>query len=338
MTQPDLLKLAKQGHPSAIAQLINQSLEPNGITATTTINDGCLEIMLEADLVPKQQVLAKFIYQGALNLKPDSITSLIVSGKKFSHDTPVWSQTFDLVNPSAIASQADHRTRGVDSSRSRPSSRGKKSPSQSKSKSRKSPFPIPEEPTIEEPLSPEEQCEQRLHELGGFPTKGKLSISYYYAIPKLAKAALRLVQSSNEILDAIAVRYRGELAALLLTDKYLACFLFPDFSEEAKKCFIFKFEQIQKVTIGLNGLIVYSKKYPKIKLYFQRKRLGQNFSQSKLPNFVSIEKRRNISLDSYEITLNVFGFFAFIIALGFNLLAIFFIVQHILTQLIGVGI
>ena len=338
MTQADLLELAKQGHPSAIAQLINQSLQPNGITATTSLNDGCLQVMLEAELVPKQQVLAKFIYQGALNLNPDSITSLIVSGKKFSHATPVWSQTFDLVNPSAIASPPENIPRGIDSDRS-PASSGKKNiSSQSKSRVRKSGLRNREEAIVAEPLSPAEECEQRLYEIGGFPTKGKLSVSYYYAIPKLARAALSLVQSSNQILDAIAVRYRGELAALLLTDKYLACFLFPDFSQEAKKSFVLIFEQIHKVTISPHGLIVYPKKYPLIKLYFQRKRCGQKFIKDKLPNFVFIEKRRGISFDTYELTLNMFGVFVFIIALGCNLLTIFFIVQHILTQLIGFGI
>ena len=338
MTQADLLELAKKGHPSAIAELINQSLQPNGITATTTVKDGCLQVVLEAELVPKQQVLGKFIYQGALNLKPESITSLIVSGKKFSHATPAWSQTFDLVNPPAIASNPENSTREIDDRRSPRSSRKTKISSQSKSRSRRFGGRNTPEPTIAEPLSPGEECEQRLREIGGFPTRGKLSISYYYAIPKLAQAVLTLVESSHEIIDAIAVRYRGELAALLLTDKYLACFLFPDFSQPAKKSFVFMFDRIQKVTIGSNGLIIYPKKYSMIKLYFQRKNIGQKFINNKLSNFVFIEKRRWISFDSYELTLNVFGVFVFMMALGFNLLTIFSIVQHILTHLIGFGI
>ncbi len=345
MTLSNLLELAKKGNARAIAQLINQSLQPNGITATATVKNGCLEVILEAELLPKQQIMANFIYQGALSLKADSITSLVVSGKKFSNASPSWRQTFDLSNPGAIASTSEtiapkkpRLFSGVSQKTSNNSYKSKPVARQpSRSDSRKPRLEKIVESVNQEPLSLEEECEQRLREIGRFPREGYLSLSYYYAIPKLAKSTLTLVQSPSEILEAIAVRYRGELAALLLTDKYLACFLFPDFFREAKKSFVFMLEQVDQVSIAPNGLIVHPKKYPLIKLFFQDKNYGQHLSNSQLFQAVAIERRRRINPGNYEVTLNLFGFFAFFLALGFNVLAIYLVIQHILIYLIGSG-
>ncbi|WP_279239702.1 hypothetical protein [Scytonema sp. UIC 10036] len=38
MTQPDLLELAKQGDPKAIALLINRQLQPKSITAKLLVS------------------------------------------------------------------------------------------------------------------------------------------------------------------------------------------------------------------------------------------------------------------------------------------------------------
>lgn len=337
MTQADLLEMAKKGHAQAIAQLINQSLQPKGITATASVENRCLQVILEAELLPKQKVLANFIYQGALSLKADSIESLIVFGKKFSNSAPSWSQSFDLVTPSALSANAENTTSGFDPHNNKLNFKPRNTSYKSKPVPRKSKLRTPSTETIAEPVSPEEKCEQRIREIGRFPTKGNLSMSYYYAIPKLAKAALSIIQSSDEIIDAIAVQYRGELAALLLTDKYLACFLFPDFSQDAKKLFVFMFDRIKKITSGSNGLIIHPKKYPEIKLYFQRKSFGKDFFQDKLPKFIFIEKRRWISPGKYEVSLSVLGVFVFIVALGLNLLTIYAIIQHIMSNLIGSG-
>lgn len=337
MTQAELVELAKQGHAPAIAQLINQSLQPQGITATATVKGECLQVLLEAQLVPKKEVLAKFIYQGALGLQANSIKYLIVYGKKFSNSAPSWSQTFDLVAPLTSTSKVEQINTGFEGSNRQIHSQKTNVSSRSKSRSRKSRLQKTQPPTIADPLSPEEECEQRIREIGRFPTKGKLSVSYYYAIPKLAIAVLSLIKSSDEIMDAIAVRYRGELAALIITEKYLACFLFPDFSQQAKKSFIFLFDNLKKVTIGLNGLIIYPKKYPAIKIYFQRTNLVKNFLRNQLPSSVFIEKRRWISPDNYEVSLNVFGLVVFLMTLGCNLMAISFILQQIITNLISSG-
>ncbi len=49
MTQPNLLDLAKQGNPKAIAALLNCSLQAKGITAKANLKEnGYLQFMLES--------------------------------------------------------------------------------------------------------------------------------------------------------------------------------------------------------------------------------------------------------------------------------------------------
>jgi len=72
MSQHNLLELAKQGDANAIATLINQALQPQGITAKASIKNGCLQIMLEAQQVPNQQVVVSLIYDGLVSLDINS--------------------------------------------------------------------------------------------------------------------------------------------------------------------------------------------------------------------------------------------------------------------------
>lgn len=56
MTQENqsiLLEQAKQGDAKAIASLLNQQLQPKGITAKVANQENCLQIMLEAVQVQK---------------------------------------------------------------------------------------------------------------------------------------------------------------------------------------------------------------------------------------------------------------------------------------------
>jgi len=55
--ESNLLELAKQGNPNAIAILINRSLQPKGITAKAGISKNCPQIMLESNQVPDKQAL-----------------------------------------------------------------------------------------------------------------------------------------------------------------------------------------------------------------------------------------------------------------------------------------
>lgn len=94
--QPNPLELAKQGNASAIAFLINRSLKAKGIIAKPIINDGCLQIILEAAQIPNQGLLVPFIHKGVMSLEIPSINKLRVSGQQVGEDFPNWTQEFDL--------------------------------------------------------------------------------------------------------------------------------------------------------------------------------------------------------------------------------------------------
>lgn len=100
MTQSQLLELAKQGDPQAIATLMNQTLQPRGITATTDLHDQRLEVILESAQVPNRQVLATFVQKGLATLGIQTIQSVKILGKQTGDSVPVWEQELDLATPS----------------------------------------------------------------------------------------------------------------------------------------------------------------------------------------------------------------------------------------------
>ncbi|MGE5658709.1 MAG: hypothetical protein ACM37W_19080 [Actinomycetota bacterium] len=93
--QQRILELAKQGHPKAIASLINHSLQSKGITALALIKEGCLHIILESTQIPHQQVTAAFVERKLVSLKPKSIKTVRVHGRLVGHKSVAWTQEFD---------------------------------------------------------------------------------------------------------------------------------------------------------------------------------------------------------------------------------------------------
>ncbi|MDF0552971.1 hypothetical protein [Kamptonema sp. UHCC 0994] len=96
MTEPNYQALAKQGNPEAIAFLLNQQLESQGIAVTTNLTNGCLEVFLESEQVPDRYELIDFVRNQLTNIEPDSIQRAKVEGKKTGSDSPAWSQGFGL--------------------------------------------------------------------------------------------------------------------------------------------------------------------------------------------------------------------------------------------------
>jgi hypothetical protein len=108
MTQPNYLKLAKQGDTQAIGVLINRSLQPKGINAKIAFKNSCLKVMLESTLVPEQQVLVEFIRRGITGLNISSVKIVQVYGRQTGEDFPAWSQEFTLAEelpPSSNSSE-----------------------------------------------------------------------------------------------------------------------------------------------------------------------------------------------------------------------------------------
>jgi hypothetical protein len=96
MTQSNILELAKQGDVDAIASLMNRHLHPKGITAKVIFKDACLEVTLESDQVPDQQILVAFIRKGLTGLGAVSVENVKVYGQQTGKKFPVWTKEFNL--------------------------------------------------------------------------------------------------------------------------------------------------------------------------------------------------------------------------------------------------
>jgi hypothetical protein len=92
--QYQLLEMAKQGKPKAIAQLIDQLLQPNGISAKAGFKDGWLHVILESAEVPNQQATATYIHKKLCTLKSKYLTHVKIHGRQLGSKTVFWTQEF----------------------------------------------------------------------------------------------------------------------------------------------------------------------------------------------------------------------------------------------------
>lgn len=95
MTDNNTVKLAKQGDDSAIANLIEDSLEQEKI-AKYERKDNCLKLVLEAEQVPDQQIIATTIHKTITDLKTDLITKIVLYGQKSGETFPEWNQELEI--------------------------------------------------------------------------------------------------------------------------------------------------------------------------------------------------------------------------------------------------
>ncbi len=101
MNQPNLLELARQGDANAIAALMNAVLEPKGITARASLENGCLSVFLESAKRLNQQTMMTFIRRGILELGTESIQTVKASGHKIGERSFSWVEEFE-VHPAAL--------------------------------------------------------------------------------------------------------------------------------------------------------------------------------------------------------------------------------------------
>ncbi|MEG3971296.1 hypothetical protein QUA00_27290 [Microcoleus sp. T2B6] len=98
MTELNFQELAKQGNPQAIASWLNSQLQSEGITASANLDGDCLDVILEAEQVPKEDTLVDFVRTELTNLQPDSIRKVKVDGRESGQIAAAWSQEFSLEN------------------------------------------------------------------------------------------------------------------------------------------------------------------------------------------------------------------------------------------------
>jgi hypothetical protein len=98
MTEPNLLKLAKKGNVKALTAILNQSLQPQNITAKVNRKDDYLQILLESAQTPDQEAMVSFIRKGLIKLEIESIQTVKVYGRKTGEESPAWSKKIELLS------------------------------------------------------------------------------------------------------------------------------------------------------------------------------------------------------------------------------------------------
>jgi hypothetical protein len=100
MTQ-NILEQAKQGNPNAIAALMSRSMKSQGIDVQASLEDGCLQVYLEAAKVPSPQATVAFIRKGMANLDIASIDRVKVYARQQGEPIPAWQEDIVLREPPA---------------------------------------------------------------------------------------------------------------------------------------------------------------------------------------------------------------------------------------------
>ncbi|NEP77958.1 MAG: CapA family protein [Okeania sp. SIO3C4] len=100
MSQQEILTLAKQGDPQAIAFLINQALTTIGVKARVSIQKNNLHLLLESSQLPDRQACIRVIHQGMQRLNASSIDFVNIYGRRLGNTIPEWTEVIELYRPS----------------------------------------------------------------------------------------------------------------------------------------------------------------------------------------------------------------------------------------------
>lgn len=101
MSSAALIEQAKQGNVDAIASLINQSLQPKGITVNASLSRNFLTLLAESKTTPDQKAVTQFIQKGIGTLKPQGIERIVLKGKASDQKNPAWREVIELAQPEA---------------------------------------------------------------------------------------------------------------------------------------------------------------------------------------------------------------------------------------------
>ena len=99
MSSAALIEQAKQGDVDAIASLINQSLNPKGITVQANLSRNFLTLITESDTIPDQKTVTQILQKGIQTLNPQGVERIIIKGKARNQSGSAWRAVIDLTPP-----------------------------------------------------------------------------------------------------------------------------------------------------------------------------------------------------------------------------------------------
>ena len=94
-TLPNFEELAKQGDVDAIATLINQWLNSQGVTVKASLKNDCLQVKLESAEVPDRQLAVPLIRDRLIGLGIQSFKKVKIFGQQTGDDFPDWVEEFE---------------------------------------------------------------------------------------------------------------------------------------------------------------------------------------------------------------------------------------------------
>jgi len=94
MTQANLLELAKNGNPQAIASLMNSVLESKGVVAKTHLDGDCLHILFTSEHTLSQSALVSFVKNGLNTLGAQTFQRVKLYARKHGQEAPLWVESF----------------------------------------------------------------------------------------------------------------------------------------------------------------------------------------------------------------------------------------------------
>ena len=75
-----------------LTTLINQALQPDGISAKVNLKDHSLQILFEAETAPSEPEMVAFVNKMLPHLKPNFVTQVQLYGRQPGDEFPAWSQ------------------------------------------------------------------------------------------------------------------------------------------------------------------------------------------------------------------------------------------------------
>ncbi len=91
--QQKIIELATQGNPKALAFIINQSLQQQGITVVVGKKNGWIHIILESEQVPNPEIVTPVVQEKIASWRSQSLHNFKIHGRKLGSKSIIWTQT-----------------------------------------------------------------------------------------------------------------------------------------------------------------------------------------------------------------------------------------------------
>jgi hypothetical protein len=109
MSAQEILVLAQQGDPRAIATLMNCITRPKGVNVRVQKHKTCLHILFEAEQPPNQDETVEFACESITTLEVEP-SQLMIYGRQQGQSTVAWQQMVDLQHPQPNAVELEDAT------------------------------------------------------------------------------------------------------------------------------------------------------------------------------------------------------------------------------------